>query len=156
MVEEKQDFRLNEVYLDEEKKRAKKSVFNKKKHNKFGSNNNFSEWWVKQIILQNGECYYCKTPIRLIEKLIQENLLGARKSRNGGIRGKYLELERVNHINNIYEPTNCVLICCYCNNDKSNIFNSDIFIKFLAPAKNAVFKYLQKQLLKPNGDHNEL
>ncbi len=146
MESKKLEFNIDSEYLDRESLRVKKNVYKKDKHSAgFKNSHELSEWWKKTITLQKGCCSYCETPIRLIEKCIAEKLVSGRKTRGEGIRGPYMEIEKINHMLG-YNPENCVLICYYCNNDKSNVFTKDDYVEFHAPAKKAFFKHLQNKL----------
>ena len=116
--------------------------------NQFQSEQELAEWWTKQFISQDGKCCYCKTPIADIQKLIKAKLLRVRYvGRNGtGERGPQFEVERMDTVENFYSPLNCKLACYYCNNDKSYIFPSDDFEKYMGKAKGEYFKYLMSKL----------
>lgn len=126
--------------------------FNKARHgataNGFRSATELTTWYLDQFLKQNGKCCYCETPISLIRELIDANLLKVRAvgKNSKGRRGYRLEIERINTDNNVYEPSNCMLSCYYCNNDKSYIFPNDDYKKFLAPSKAQYFNYLAKKL----------
>lgn len=141
------DWLCDEDYLKRESQRVRKNVFKKLKHKLgFSDSKALAEWWINQLKLQNFACQYCKTPIRLIQKLIESNALRGRRTRGEGIRGPFLELERVDTESNAYSQSNCVLICYYCNNDKSHVYTSTEYIRFLAPAKNRHFLHLLEKL----------
>lgn len=137
----------DEQYQEREAQRVRKNVFKKSKHTRgFHSRAELAKWWIAQIKVQDGQCYYCKTPIRLLEMLVEAGLLRGRRTRGVGIRGPVFELERVNHDTNEYSPDNCALICYYCNNDKSHVYPREEYEKFLAPAKKVHFEFLAKKL----------
>lgn len=137
---------FSDFELHAEMKRVRKSVYKRDKH-RFGFQNsdNLANWWVDKLRSQKGCCDYCKTPIKLIRDLIENNLLAGRPVKGNGVRGPCLELERMDH-NTGYAPSNCVLICYYCNNDKSNVYSRVEYIEFLAPAKYRHFMALAKRL----------
>ncbi|MBL7670761.1 MAG: hypothetical protein JNM39_09760 [Bdellovibrionaceae bacterium] len=139
----------NSEYLEHERKRVKTNVFKKQKH-AFGFENSekLASWWLEQMKIQNDSCMYCKTPIRLVEALIKAKHLLGRRTRGLGIRGPYLELERMDNSINRYSPQNCVLICYYCNNDKSHVYPVQEYIDFLAAAKYKHFLYLADKMSK--------
>lgn len=132
------------------KSEALNMIYKSDKH-RFGFQNsdNLANWWPDKLKSQQGCCDYCKTPIKLIRDLIDNNLLAGRPVKGKGVRGPCLELERMDH-NAGYAPSNCVLICYYCNNDKSNVYSRTEYIEFLAPAKNSHFMALAKRLPKSN------
>ncbi|POB13846.1 hypothetical protein [Halobacteriovorax sp. DA5] len=129
-----------------------KANFIKSKHgatsNGFQSAAELTIWYLDQFLKQDGKCCYCETPISLIRKLIDANLLKTRTvGRTAqGRRGYRFEIERVDTENNVYEPANCMLSCYYCNNDKSYIFPMDDYKKFLAPSRKHYFDYLLEKL----------
>jgi hypothetical protein len=139
---------LSDSELLTEMKRVRKSVYKSDKHRLgFQNSANLSDWWVNQMKTQQACCDYCKTPIKLIRILIENNLLAGRPVKRLGVRGPNLELERMDHKIG-YTPLNCVLICYYCNNDKSNVYSRAEYMEFLAPAKHQHFMALAKQLPK--------
>jgi|GEM_PF-4381568 len=119
-----------------------------KEKNKFESVQELAEWWASAFVQQDGKCCYCKTSLKLIQKLIDNNLLKTRSvGRDGsGKRGYQFEIERAETETNNYSAANCKLACYYCNNDKSYIFPADDYEKFMAKAKREYFDYLFKQL----------
>lgn len=142
----KHTFELSMIDQQTEMNRVRKAVYKSKKHSLgFISSNSLAEWWISQLKAQEGCCSYCNTPIELIRKLITNKLLSGRKVKGEGIRGPYLELERMVPEAG-YSPTNCVLICYYCNNDKSNVYSYEEYKEFLAPAKKKHFMYLYQKL----------
>lgn len=107
----------------------------------FGGVEGFVDWWDRQLSTQAGRCAYCETSINLIAKLIDAGNLGTRRVRANGKRGKCLELERKSPVGR-YEPDNCVLVCMFCNNDKSNIYKHEDYKKFFGPPRKKHFEYL--------------
>lgn len=61
-------------------------------------------------------------------------------------RGKNLELERLDSKSNSYSPENCVLVCYFCNNDKSDVVSSDDYIQFFAESKKLFMQHLLNKL----------
>jgi len=94
----------------------------KAKHKSFGSKQGLADWYDTQLKKQNHCCYYCNTPIALIQKLIANKILKTRATKGGGYRGEHLEIDKQG---NEYSPETCVLACYYCNNDKSYIFSKE-------------------------------
>ena len=141
------DFALDDPYLERELQRVRQNVFKAPKHKKgFDSRDALAQWWLIQLKKQQGCCNYCQTPIRMIEKLIDQGVLQGRRTKGEGKRGPFLELERVDHKTGEYSPDNCVLICYYCNNDKSSVYPKDEYVEYLAPAKHRHFLVLMKKL----------
>lgn len=104
---------------------AVRKNYNAEKHSKgdesFKDANELAFWYLDQFKKQEGKCCYCDSSILIIKKLIQEKLLGERRVKGEGTRGPKLEIERIDSVENIYKPINCLLACYYCNNDKSNV-----------------------------------
>ena len=113
------------------------------KHKSFGSGHGLATWYDAKMKEQNNCCYYCSTPIELIQRLIAAKLLATRKTGGGGYRGGHLEIDKQG---SDYSPETCVLACYYCNNDKSYIFSQADYKTFMGPAKHAYFQHLARQL----------
>ncbi|MGE0632467.1 MAG: hypothetical protein AB7O96_08675 [Pseudobdellovibrionaceae bacterium] len=144
----KQKFAWTDSELEKEKKRICKSVYKHEKHEQgFNDSDALATWWIEQLKIQKGCCNYCDTSIKLIRDLIDNDLLAGRPVKGDAIRGCNLELERKDHKFG-YTPENCVLICYYCNNDKSNVYPWDEYKKYLAPAKHNHFMALADILNK--------
>jgi 5-methylcytosine-specific restriction endonuclease McrA len=143
--------------LDEIEVKRIKALYSKKKsgekehHNaedfKFGfdSADDLVRWWRDQFEKQQGQCAYCQTSIDLIKKLIDKDLLRTRRTRGQGKRGKCLELERKEPFGR-YEPENCVLVCMCCNNDKSNIYGHEEYMRFFGPSRKKHYDWLAGKL----------
>lgn len=138
--------------INQDDLRRVKANFNRSKHGAtasgFQSAAELTVWYLDQFIKQDGKCCYCETPISLLRKLIDANLLRTRTvGRTGkGRRGYRLEIERLDTEENIYKPENCMLSCYYCNNDKSYIFPMDDYKKFLAPSRRQYFEFLASKI----------
>ena len=102
--------------------------------------NAFYKWYKNQYEKQGGKCYYCKTDERVIAALF-EIKFNNRKRTN---RGKHLEIERKDSINNKYSQGNCVLACYFCNNDKSDIFNEHEYLEYLKDRKSFLINQYEK------------
>lgn len=141
-------FEIDELSQQIEMKRVRKSVYKRDKHLiGFQSSDNLANWWMERLKAQRGCCDYCQTPISLIKELIAANLLSGRSVKGVGLRGPCLELERMDSKGG-YTPSNCVLICYYCNNDKSNVYSRKEYIEYLAPSKHKHFVALSTKLPK--------
>lgn len=143
------EFEIDDAYRVEERKRVLK-LFSRNKHGKsegFMSATALADWWIGKLDSQNGCCVYCATHIVLIEQLIEEGWLKSRAVRGTGKRGPRLELERID-ASGAYRPSNCALVCYYCNNDKSYIYSAEDYKKYLAPAKKMHFNFLATRLKK--------
>ena len=102
-------FRLTKVQYLELEKRRKGTV------------------WISLLINQEFKCFYCKSDIRDIQKLIFNQLIGLRKRGKFGFSGLHLELDHKNANNKDNILSNLVASCYYCNNDKSNVINHVVF-----------------------------
>jgi hypothetical protein len=141
------------MILDETEVKRIKALYSKKKSEEkkhhsaedfkfgFASTDHFLSWWHEQFEKQQGQCAYCQTSIDLIKKLIDKGLLRTRRTRGQGKRGKCLELERKEPFGR-YEPENCVLVCMCCNNDKSNIYGHDEYMRFFGPNRKKHYDWL--------------
>lgn len=103
----------------------------------------FFEWLGNQYEKQSGRCYYCNTSQEDICRIIESGLL---KSKRFKTRGRSLEIERLDARGNEYSTSNCVLVCYFCNNDKSDVVSSNDYIQFFAKSKNQYFQYLIEKL----------
>lgn len=143
MVEEG-DFELD----NEERKRVRRLYSSKRARANakgigfnFLSPERFAEWWEAKFQKQRGCCAYCETPISVIARIIEKESARSRNVRGGGRRGPKLELERKKS-RGPYSEENCSLVCYYCNNDKSYIYDDDEYKKFFGPARRKHFKFL--------------
>lgn len=128
-----------EKFISDELIRTSKLFATKHKPH-FPTKEFFSNWYVKKLEEQNFRCYYCDTSIFDIRKLIYEKKLLARKI-GYGFRGPVFEVDKMNNSLG-YSPTNCVLSCYYCNNDKSYTLNSEDYKIFFGSGRKAFFDYL--------------
>jgi 5-methylcytosine-specific restriction endonuclease McrA len=130
---------------------AVRKNYKKEKHSQFDGSfkdaNELAFWYLEQFKKQDGKCCYCDSSIVIIKKLIDHKLLGVRRVKGEGVRGPKLEIERIDSIENIYKPENCLLACYYCNNDKSNVFTSKDYKDFIAPSKKQYFDHLFKKII---------
>lgn len=136
---------LNEIeFLHEEGLRVKKYFSsNKKKLVNFENYDDFRDWYFHELYFYNNKCYYCETSIFIIRELLNNNIIQYRKSGNG-FRGDNFEIDRINPFDG-YNRENCVLSCYYCNNDKSNTFNYQIYKEFIGPSKKETWKQIYKK-----------
>ena len=133
-----------EKFLAIEKERVKKLYTTKKHKPGFKTNEDFVNWYVIKILNQNFKCYYCKTSIFDINKLIDAKKLKTRKT-GYGKRGNVLEIDKkINETG--YNPDNCVLSCYYCNNDKSYILDSEEYKKHFGKNRKKYFRKLLNSL----------
>jgi len=119
--------------------------YKRSKHHLFGNKYDFANWYVGKLEAQEAKCAYCETDIRDIKRLIDNELLQARRVRGGGLRGPNLEIDRDNPFG-IYGAENCYLVCYYCNNDKSYTLDSETYKRFFGQARHDFFQHLLNQL----------
>jgi hypothetical protein len=135
--------------MDRQERQRLKKMFNSKRSRyrgkwKFKNANDFIDWWEKTLSDQEEKCAYCETSIVAIKKLIADKKIGYRRANKTGLRDE-LELERRNPDGD-YSPENCVLVCCYCNNDKSNVYkDADAYKRFFGAARKKHFGWLARQ-----------
>ena len=105
----------------------------------------FADWFMKQTEKQKDQCFYCRVKQSDITRLI-ESKKGLLRSKRFVTRGKSLEVERMDSSTNSYSAENCVLICYFCNNDKSDVVSAEDYLTFFAEAKRRYFEYLLGKL----------
>lgn len=92
----------------------------------------FFEWYEQQP----KSCSYCGIEEEKLQEIFDfEN--GILQTKRG--RGRVLELERRDAINNEYSPENCVMACYLCNNHKSDLISEKDHLKYFAKD---IYKYL--------------
>lgn len=121
-----------------------KKLYRSQKHIGFKNGNELSDWYIDKLIEQEYKCKYCKTDIRLISELINNDLIKPRGA-GKGFRGHNLEIDK-DKSDPGYNPENCHLVCYYCNNDKSDTLTADIYTRFFGKSRNDFFKHLAKKL----------
>jgi hypothetical protein len=106
------------------------------------SKKEFLKWYSENIDLG---CYYCGLEIETQIIIIESGKLSSNrfftykyKNKSGlekyGTRGKSFEVDRKNP-KGPYSSSNCVLCCYFCNNDKSDVFISEQYLKFIGGNK---------------------
>jgi hypothetical protein len=148
-------YNLNSVTRKEEIKKIRRirSLYDNKKNIKgydLGVFIDFYHWYIDQESVQNGKCYYCKADEFKIRELVESGFFGTSKQMKN--RGRHLEIERKDSMNNQYSPRNCVLACYFCNNDKSDVITeADYFRYFVNDDPSCREKYIDdkyEELLK--------
>ena len=119
-------FDLNAFAAQEKLRINKYYQTNKAKLVGFKSNQRFSDWYLNELNCHDFSCHYCGIKIFDLRNLILSGLIRGRKVSNDGIRGLNFEIDRKNPFEE-YNENNCVLSCYYCNNDKSNTFDYEIY-----------------------------
>jgi len=98
----------------------------------------FIEWYTSN---EKYGCYYCGLEIESQRKLVLRKILTSKRffgnkyitkkgKNSSGTRCHNFEVDRKNP-NGSYSPENCVLACYFCNNDKSDVFDSEMYKKFI-------------------------
>lgn len=118
---------------------------NKQKLAGFESKQRFIDWYFHELYTQENKCHYCDTSILEIRMLLNANLVSGRRVRGTGMRGPNLEVDR-RYAFGEYNEGNCVLSCYYCNNDKSNTFDYDVYKYIIGPAKKSAWLELLSRL----------
>lgn len=128
--------------------RLRNNIYNHKKNTfkekfQLGKFPEFYDWWMSK----GNKCFYCGSEEDKIRALVKagkdKNPKGIYSSQMRN-RGLNLELERVDSKSNIYSKKNCVLVCYFCNNDKSNVITGEDYIKYFKNTK--ALKYRKKYI----------
>jgi hypothetical protein len=104
--------------------------------NDFESFNEFLNWYLEL----KKECSYCGLSEENSRFIVLNGILKSKRFPENGVlkrgkgRGYYLEVDRKNPKNK-YSSENCVLACYFCNNDKSDVFNSNEYVDFFQNRK---------------------
>lgn len=93
----------------------------------FGSFTKFYDWFMKQLKKQGGKCYYCKTHKSDLEKIFknkgekQEEQIKKKLYSTKPSFSSALHIDRKEPKGNYGNNDNCVLVCTFCNNAKSDM-----------------------------------
>jgi hypothetical protein len=109
----------------------------------------FCKWFIEQQQKQDNKCHYCETRQSDINRLIDDEILTSKRFKT---RGRSLELERLDSKSNTYSPENCVLICYFCNNDKSDVVSAEDYRKFFSEPKRKYIEHLLLKLKNPDSE----
>jgi uncharacterized Fe-S radical SAM superfamily protein PflX len=130
----------NEEYFEQQHARVRKNY--KSKHSPFGDKDKFADWYIHKLKEQECKCFYCKTSIFDINRLIDAGILKIRKVKGEGKRGPVLEVDKEGPVYN----SDCILACYYCNNDKSYIASRMEYLQYFGENRNRFFKALLQSL----------
>jgi hypothetical protein len=133
---------MTQEFLEENRIRVKR-LYKSEKHDGFENSNHLGNWYKQKLIEQEGKCKYCNTEILLIRTLIETEKLKPRAA-GKGFRGPSLEIDR-DDPDLGYNPTNCHLVCYYCNNDKSYTLDAETYSTFFGEARHNFFQHLLNQ-----------
>lgn len=100
------------------------------------------ETWTTLLNQQNFECFYCNTPLNLIQQLVRNRVIEPRKRGKAGFSGLHFELDHKNANKSDNSLENIVASCYYCNNDKSNTINWEVFKDYFGKQKGIAFEAL--------------
>jgi hypothetical protein len=120
-------------YLPKSEKQLRKNYSDRLRENLngFADFEDFLSWYNSQEKI----CHYCKLTEIESQELVMTGLLNSNRFPQNGIigrgtsRGVWLEVDRLNPKGK-YSRTNSVLCCYFCNNDKSDVFDSENYLKF--------------------------
>lgn len=145
------DFNLDD-YLSSENIRIKKYYkSNESKLVGFETKQRFMDWYLHELYIHDCSCHYCGIKIFELRNLITSGMIRGRNVSNGGIRGLNFEIDRKNPFKE-YNERNCALSCYYCNNDKSNTFDYELYKETIGPARGLVWRKLLKILEVKNDE----
>ena len=128
-----------------EEQRAKLNTTFKSKFKDFESKERFIDWYMHELYINENKCHYCQTSILDIRRLLNAGIIKGRSVRGGSERGANFEVDRKDP-HGVYNERNCVLSCYYCNNDKSNTFNYEIYKNIISTSRKAAWDQLIAQL----------
>jgi hypothetical protein len=100
--------------------------------------------WTELLETQEFKCYYCGTDIRMLQQLILASVIRPRKRGVYGYSGMHFELDHRNANNLDNSKSNIVASCYFCNNDKSNTINCEVFKEYFGTVKGQAFESLFK------------
>jgi hypothetical protein len=107
--------------------------------------NEFKGWYEKESKI----CHYCGLTEEESQIIVRKGKLLSKRFPKEGIhgrgtsRGMWLEVDRYDP-EGIYSPSNVVLCCYFCNNDKSDVFHGDAYKDF----RQNRYNYLKSLLAK--------
>jgi hypothetical protein len=111
--------------------------------NDFKDYEEFEKWYFKQ----EKRCVYCGLTEHQSQEIVMKGILKSNRFPKDGIikqgraRGVWLEIDR-DKPKEKYSIKNCKLSCYFCNNDKSDIFDSESYIKFRNDRTNYIISLL--------------
>ncbi len=123
-----------------------KNWFNAKLRKEINDFENFEEF-EKWYTLQIKKCVYCGITEQQSQELVMKGILKSNRfPDNGNIergkaRGVWLEIDR-DKPKEKYSIKNCKLSCYFCNNDKSDIFDSESYMEFRNDRNNYIINLL--------------
>ena len=136
---------LDEFLTEQRRRLPKYYSANKNKLTGFENREGFSDWYLHQLYNENAACHYCNTSILQIRGLLNSGIISGRAVGGGGIRGANLEIDRM-WPEEQYSEENCVLSCYYCNNDKSDTFDYEIYKYRIGRLRKAIWEELLRDL----------
>jgi hypothetical protein len=113
----------------------------------FESIADFIKWY--DCDFKKDTCFYCEITEQFLQKIIHNGLLTSKRfpiyniRQLGRNRGYFLEIDRKDP-NGLYSRENCVSACYFCNNDKSDVFNNEEYLRFFQDRKSFLENLLKK------------
>jgi hypothetical protein len=125
------------------------------------SKKDFIEWYIGEV--KKDSCHYCGISLQMQRDVIEKELLKSKRffsysnqrddgSVSKGTRGRSFEVDR-KIPKGPYSKDNCVLVCYFCNNDKSDVFTSEQYLAFIGGTKgdkkdNPRYRFIESLLKK--------
>ena len=137
------DFKYQKKSVEKLKKNYSERI--RKGFNGFNDFEDFLDWYN----LEEKICKYCGLTEEESQKIVMTSILKSNRfPENGKIgqgksRGVWLEVDRLEPKGQ-YSRENAVLCCYFCNNDKSDVFSGQEYLKF---RENRI-EYLRDKLKK--------
>lgn len=137
------DFKYEKKSVEKLKKNYSERI--RKGYNGFIDLNDFLDWYNSEEKI----CKYCGLTEEESQKIVMTSILKSNrfpedgKIGQGKSRGAWLEVDRLEPKGQ-YSRENAVLCCYFCNNDKSDVFSGQEYMKF---RENRI-EYLRDKLKK--------
>lgn len=137
------DFKYEKKSVEKLKKNYSERI--RKGFNGFNDFKDFLDWYNSEEKI----CKYCGLTEEESQKIVMTSILKSNRfPENGKIgqgksRGVWLEVDRLEPKGQ-YSRENAVLCCYFCNNDKSDVFSGEEYMKF---RENRI-EYLRNKLKK--------
>lgn len=124
--------------------------------NGFDSFQDFLEWYREQELV----CSFCGLTEIESQRIAMTGILTSGRFPQAGIVGRgtnraaWLEVDR-NDPNGLYSRDNCTLSCYFCNNDKSDIFDSHQYQEFFQNRTAFLRRLIQEDEERQNNAANQ-
>ncbi len=123
------DFKYEKKSVEKLKKNYSERI--RKGFNGFNDFDDFLDWYNSEEKI----CKYCGLTEEESQKIVMTSILKSNrfpengKIEQGKSRGVWLEVDRLEPKGK-YSRKNSVLCCYFCNNDKSDVFSGEEYLKF--------------------------